>query len=88
MRRVWDVGEGWQINLISCTQVLLNEIEQGISQHGVALTYAMAMKSDFEDADKPDWQVINLAIVGRWKHAGLTRVKNRAWRIYRGEIKP
>lgn len=82
------MADSWQINLVCCTQVILNEIAQGISQKSVALSYAMAIKSEAQGADEPDWPAINQAVIARWSRAGLIRVKNRAWRILEGRTVP
>lgn len=70
-----------QINLICCTQVICNEIERGVAKRDIALTYALAVKSQTEGADLPDWKVINEAIVARWGRKGLEAVKKRAWQL-------
>lgn len=77
-----------QINLICCTDVILNEIARGVTQKDIALTYAMAMKSEAQEADKPDWSMINRAILKRWSFSGLERVKERAHGIVEGRVQP
>ncbi len=77
-----------QINLVCCTQVICNEVARGVTQKDIALSYAMAMKSEIEGADKPDWPTINGAIVDRWKIRGLKLIKNRAHNILAGRIDP
>lgn len=76
------------INLICCAMVIQNEIAQGFSQKQIALTYAMAMRSEFAGADQPDWSAINTAIVNRWSLSGLERVKKRAHDLVTGKIQP
>lgn len=72
-----------------CTMVLLNEIEElKLSQKDVALTYAAAMRSEKAGVDNPDWGVIGAAGQKRWGPAGWKRVKDRAWGIYEGRVKP
>lgn len=79
----------FQINLICCTQVLVNEVARPeLTQNDIALTYAMALKSAMQGADKPDWRAINTAILGRWKMSGLERIKMRAMKIASGKIQP
>jgi hypothetical protein len=69
-----------QINLVCCTQVLLQDIFcKEATQKDVALTYAMALKSEAQGADKPDWGQVNRAILARWSTAGLKRIKKLAW---------
>lgn len=74
------------INLVCCTDVILNEIARGVVQKDIALTYAMAIKSDAEGADKPDWPIINRAIIKRWGMSGLERVKKRAFDLLAGKV--
>lgn len=75
-----------QINLVDCTRVILDEVAGGLSRNSVALSYAMAMKSEAQQADTPDWKAINTAIINRWGLSGLKAVKNRAWGIAEGRI--
>jgi hypothetical protein len=78
-----------QINLVCCTQVLLQDIAtKQATQKDIALTYAMAIKSKHEGADDFDWQPINEAIIARWSMSGLERIKKRAWDILAGKVKP
>lgn len=78
-------GDGITISLMCCTQVIQQDIEHG-RQKDVALTYAMAIRSEARGHDKPDWKVINTAIINRWGMIGLKRVKNRAWKLVEGKI--
>lgn len=75
-----------EINLVCCTQVICNEIEQGVSQKDIALTYAMAIKAQAQKADMPDWSVINKAILAKWKPSGLERIKKRAFDLLSGKV--
>jgi hypothetical protein len=69
----------YQTNLVGCTDAILQEIgNQSITQKDVAMTYALAMKSAFQGADKPDWMTINRAIIDRWSMSGLKRIKKFA----------
>ena len=77
-----------RINLVCCTQTICNEIAQGVTQKSVALTYAMAMKSQLQGDDAPDWPTINQAILERWSFNGLVRVKKRAHDILSGKVQP
>jgi len=76
------------ISLVCCTQVIQNEIAQGVSQKSVGLTYAMAMVSESRGDDAPDWKAINAAIMAKWGFRGLERVKRRAWRLIEGKEQP
>jgi len=75
-----------QINLVCCTQVICNEVEMGVTQTDIAITYAMAIKSQMQGADKPDWKAINTAILSKWKMSGLERIKKRAYDILNGKV--
>lgn len=78
-----------QINLVCCTQVLLQDIgAKEARQKDIALTYAMAIKSWAQGADDPDWQTINEAIIARWSISGLERIKKRAFDILAGKLGP
>jgi hypothetical protein len=76
------------MHLVCCTWVICNEIEQGLTQKDIALTYAMALRSATAKADIPDWETINRAIIKRWSMSGLERIKKRAWGIVSGKIEP
>lgn len=83
------MSETFQINLVCCTQVILRELAaKGCRQKDIALTYAMAIKSHGQKADSPDWPTINHAILLKWSHAGLERIKKRAWDILHGKVQP
>ena len=78
-----------KINLVCCTMVLLQDVAcRQMRQKDVALTYAMAIKSEAQGADKPDWKTINEAILGRWKMSGLERIKNLAFDYIDGKKSP
>jgi len=81
--------DGWRINMIGCTDVILDELTwKQSTRKSVGLSYAMAMKSQAEGADKPDWAKINAAIIARWGSKGLQSVKTRAWRLIEGKEQP
>lgn len=83
------MSDSVQINLVCCTQVILQDLAaKGCRQKHVALTYAMAIKSQAQGADIPDWKVINTAILARWKMSGLERIKKRAFDILSGKVRP
>jgi hypothetical protein len=80
---------GLRINLVCCTQTIVAEVaSKQITQKHVALTYAMAIKSEHDKADKPDWKAINGAILSRWSMSGLEHIKRRAWKILEGKVSP
>lgn len=69
------MGEGFRIELMMTTEVLLNEIKQGLTQKQIASTYGLALRS----SDETDWARVNAAIVARWSLSGLERIKEAAW---------
>jgi len=77
-----------QINLTDCTAAILSEIADNMPQKCVALTYAMALRSERAGADNPDWRRINGAIVDCWSACGLDRIKRRAHGIVEGRVTP
>lgn len=84
-----DLGEGWRINMVCCTQVILNEVgHKECTQRDVALSYALAIKSAAQKADTPDWRAINTAIIERWSMAGLERIKKAAMDLCMGKVSP
>jgi hypothetical protein len=61
-------------HLLNVEDVIENEIKLGATQKSVAMTYALALKSDWPT----DWKRVNAAIVARWPK-GLGRIKEMAW---------
>lgn len=79
----------WRVNLVGCTDVVLTECRERVAtQKDLALTYAMAIKSQADGADTPDWPTINKAIIARWNMKALERIKKRAFDILSGKVKP
>ena len=83
-----DLGDGWRINMVCCTEVICDEIAKGLTQRDIALSYALAIKSQAQEADRPDWGRINRAIVDRWSMAGLERIKKAAFDLCTGRASP
>ncbi len=75
------------MHLMCCEMVIENEIKHGVKRKDVALTYAMAIKSEAAGRDT-DWRRINDAILSKWGKRGLSAVKNRARRFIDGSINP
>jgi|GEM_PF-6643971 hypothetical protein len=71
----------FQSFLFCCTDVITNEVAQGLTQKQIALTYAMAIVSETHRMDLPDWPKINSVIIDRWGAKGLERVKKKAWKL-------
>lgn len=79
--------DGWRINLVGCTDVIMQEVAcKESTQKDIALTYAMAIKSQADGADTPDWPAINRAVLSRWKMSGLERIKKRAFDLLSGKV--
>jgi len=83
------MADVYQINMIACTATICDEIKHpAITQRDVAMAYALAIKSEAQGADKPDWRAINTAILNRWSMSGLERIKKRAMDILAGKVDP
>ncbi len=83
------MSDGWRINMIGCTDTIIEELTwEHSTRKSVGLSYALAMKSEAQGADTPDWKTINAAIRERWGLRGLERVKQRAWRLCEGKENP
>jgi hypothetical protein len=81
--------DDWTINMVFCTDTILQDVGAAeATQKDVALTYAMAIKSHAQGADKPDWSTINKAIIARWNMKALERIKKRAFDILAGKVDP
>jgi hypothetical protein len=77
------------IYLACCTFVLVNEIENlRLPQKDVALTFAMALRSEAHGRDKVDWEKVGAAALRRWKPSGWMRVKELGWAYFGGRKKP
>ena len=56
----------------------------------IAFWYGMALRQNYNPkskSPKPDWELINEAILGRWSFYGLNWIKELAWKIAKGKIK-
>lgn len=78
-----DGGEEVNVEIVNVQGLILQEIgDRRIKRNSVALTYAFCIKQ----RDECDFGVINRAIIGRWSESGLRYIKERAWKIVRGEV--
>jgi hypothetical protein len=85
---VRESSDDVRIYMVDCVGVIQRECaDKRMKQHDVALSYAAAIKTDEAKVEAVDWKAINEAIVARWPK-GLNRVKERAWGIVTGRIKP
>ena len=78
-----------KVYLACCTWVLCNEIETlRLPQKDVAITFAMALRSEEAGRDKVDWDKVGAAALRRWKPSGWMRVKELGWAYYEGHKQP
>lgn len=83
------MSDGYRINMICCTDTICDEVAiQGMTRKDIALSYAFALKSQAQGADKPDWSKINHAILARFKMSSLEWIKKRAYDIASGKVIP
>lgn len=72
----------WASYLICCEDVVRQECSERVfTRDDVALTYALAIRTDAANVEKVDWGAVNRAIVERWSAAGLEYIKRRAAQI-------
>jgi hypothetical protein len=72
--------------MVNCEATLLREIaDGGMKQKDVASTYGLALLSS--ERDQIDWTKVNQAIIARWGHSGLVRIKTEAWRLARSRAR-
>jgi hypothetical protein len=72
-----------KIYLACCTFVLVNEIENlRLPQKDVAVTFAMALRSEAAGRDTVDWDKVGAAALRRWKPSGWRNVKELGWAYY------
>jgi len=45
-------------------------------------------EQQLRSSDQTDWKAVNEAIIQRWSKSGLNYIKERAWKIAEGKIKP
>jgi hypothetical protein len=75
-----ETGPEFEVYLVGCVGVILNEIKQGCTQKQIALTYAMAIITNAAKVEKVEWRTINEAIEARWSKSAVERVKKMAWK--------
>lgn len=69
-------GLNMLIELVHCTETLLNEIAcKKANRKDIAKTYFLSMKS----SETVNWKVVNAAIVNRWSINALHFIKILAW---------
>jgi len=70
--------------LMNIEWVVENEIEHGMPERSLAVTYAFGLRA----SSPPDWKRINNAILTKFGKRGLTKIKTRAWRLFEGKEQP
>ena len=77
------------VEMVGVEDVLLREIaDPAMKRKDIALTYAYGLRNEFSGSEIIDWKRVNGAILTRWSMAGLTYIKERAWKLYEGKIEP
>lgn len=78
------MAQDFQIYMVDCVGVILNEIAQGCTQKQVALSYAFAIRTHHAQppVEVVEWKTINEALVKRWGEKGRERVKKLAWKHF------
>lgn len=77
------------VEMVGVEDTLLREIaEPAMKRKDIALTYAYGLRNEFSGSEVIDWKAVNGAILTRWSMAGLTYIKERAWKLYEGKIEP
>ncbi|QDU11298.1 hypothetical protein [Gimesia aquarii] len=70
-----EIVNGFSSHIMCVEMVIENEIKQKCTQRQIAMTYALALKSDYPT----DWKKVNSMIIERWSVSGLERIKKMAW---------
>lgn len=65
------------VELANCQAVILQAVESGSSAKALSYHYAFCICSP----EKPDFKIINEAILTRFKPSGLKRIKESAWKL-------
>jgi hypothetical protein len=74
-------GRLMYVEMVDPQRVMLDEIaDRRLTRDDVAMTYAFALRQ----ANEVDFAVVNRAIMDRWSIAALRYIKDKAWRIARG----
>lgn len=64
-------------------QAVIDDVARSETQGIVAISYATAILADSMGWESIDWPAVNRAILARWKHSGLDRIKRDAWKLAR-----
>lgn len=70
---------------LACVEMVVeNECAQDCAWKSLALTYALALRSDWPT----DWKRVNAAISAKFGVRGLVRIKTLAWAYVEGRKTP
>ena len=68
--------------LMNPTDALIWDIRNSeVKRDSVSATYALALQS----SEPTDWAKVNHAIIERWSLSGLEYIKERAWKLAKGD---
>jgi hypothetical protein len=70
--------------MLDCTNTIVSECAQNVTQRSVALSYAFAIKAEIAGIETQEWPRIHDAIRSRWNDKAVERVKRKAWAIIGG----
>lgn len=72
----------FSVEMVGVEGALLREIaDKRMKRNDIALTYAFGLRGN----EVIDWKLVNAAILDRWSMAGLTYIKQRAWKLHEGD---
>jgi hypothetical protein len=66
-------------------QTVIDDVVRGMPRKVVIITYATAILAAAKGLEAADWPAVNQAIIDRWNHGALDRIKRAAWKRLRGE---
>jgi len=61
-------------------QTVIDDVARGMPQTVVAILYATAILAAAKGWEAGDWPAVNRAILDRWSHGALDRIKRAAWK--------
>jgi hypothetical protein len=74
--------------LMCANMVIRNEIAQGLRQKDIAMTWAMALHSQFQGDIDVDWADIKAAIREKWGDKAVNRIGKQGWALYESRFYP
>lgn len=61
-------------------QQAIDDVTRGMPQTVVTLSYAAAILAAAKGLEAANWTAVNRAIIDRWNHGALDRIKRAAWK--------